>query len=86
MSKPIILIIRKRWRQVSVVSEKSIIFAANMTKDLYIISGCNVKLEEGLQIAEKRMLEEKALRGEDLIVSSDGKTIERIPARQYLPQ
>lgn len=25
----------------SVVSEKSIIFAANMTKDLYIISGCN---------------------------------------------
>ena len=38
MSKPIILIIRKRWRQVSVVSEKSIIFAANMTKDLYIIS------------------------------------------------
>ena len=23
---------------------------------------------------------------EDLIVSSDGKTIERIPARQYLPQ
>jgi hypothetical protein len=45
-----------------------------------------LKLEEGLQIAEKRMLEEKALRGEDLIVSSDGKTIERIPARQYLPQ
>jgi predicted ABC-type ATPase len=41
MSKPIILIIRKRWRQVSVVSEKSIIFAANMTKNLYIISGCN---------------------------------------------
>ena len=38
-----------------------------------------LKLEEGLQIAEKRMLEEKALRGEDLIVSSDGKTIERIP-------
>ena len=25
----------------SVVSEKSIIFAANMTKNLYIISGCN---------------------------------------------
>ena len=48
----------------SVVSEKSIIFAST----------------------EKRMLEEKALRGEDLIVSSDGKTIERIPARQYLPQ
>ena len=42
------------------------------------------KLEDGLQIAEKRMLEEKALRGEDIIVSSDGKTIERIPAKQLL--
>ena len=34
------------------------------------------KLRSGLEIAEKRMLEEKALRGEDIIVSSDGKTIE----------
>lgn len=42
------------------------------------------KLEYGLRIAERRMLEEKALRGEDIIVSSDGKTIERIPARQLL--
>ena len=41
-------------------------------------------LRSGLEIAEKRMLEEKALRGEDIIVSSDGKTIERIPARQLL--
>ena len=30
------------------------------------------------------MLEEKALRGEDIIVSSDGKTIERIPAKLLL--
>jgi len=42
------------------------------------------KLRNGLEIAERRMLEEKALRGEDIIVSSDGKTIERIPARQLL--
>jgi hypothetical protein len=28
------------------------------------------------------MLKEKAIRGEDIIVSSDGKTIQRIPARQ----
>lgn len=42
------------------------------------------KLRNGLEIAEKRMLEEKALRGEDIIVSSDGKTIERIPARQLV--
>ena len=42
------------------------------------------KLKQGLEIAEQRMLEEKALRNEDVIVSSDGKTIERIPARQLL--
>ena len=42
------------------------------------------KLKHGLEITEQRMLEEKALRNEDVIVSSDGKTIERIPARQLL--
>lgn len=42
------------------------------------------KLRNGLKIAEKRMLEEKALRGEDIIVSFDGETIERIPAKQLL--
>jgi hypothetical protein len=42
------------------------------------------KLKHGLEIAEQRMLEEKALRGEDIIVSADGKTIERIPATQLL--
>ena len=44
----------------------------------------SAKLMRGLEIAEKRMLEEKAMRGEDIIVSSDGKTIERIPAREVL--
>ena len=42
------------------------------------------KLKAGIELAGKRMLEEKALRGEDLIVSPDGKTIERIPAKQLL--
>ena len=42
------------------------------------------KLKAGVKIAERRMIEEKALRGEDIIVSSDGKTIERIPAKQLL--
>ena len=42
------------------------------------------KIKAGLKIAERRMIEEKALRGEDIIVSSDGKTIERIPAKQLL--
>jgi hypothetical protein len=44
----------------------------------------SAKLKAGIELAGKRMLEEKVLRGEDLIVSSDGKTIERIPARQLL--
>ena len=42
------------------------------------------KLKAGIELAGKRMLEEKALRGEEIIVSSDGKTIERIPAKQLL--
>ena len=42
------------------------------------------KIKAGLKIAERRMIEEKALRGEDIIVSSDGKTIVRIPAKQLL--
>ena len=42
------------------------------------------KLKAGIELAGKRMLEEKAFRNEDIIVSSDGKTIERIPARQLL--
>lgn len=42
------------------------------------------KLTIGLQLAERRMLEEKALRGEDIIVSSDGEHIQRIPAKEAL--
>lgn len=41
-------------------------------------------LKAGIELAGRRMLEEKALRGEDLIVSLDGKKIERIPAKQFL--
>ena len=42
------------------------------------------KLRNGLKLAEKRMLEDKALRGEDIIVSSDGETFQRIPAKQVM--
>ncbi|MBR6827203.1 MAG: hypothetical protein IKM76_03475 [Prevotella sp.] len=42
------------------------------------------KIKAGIELAGKRMLEEKARCGEDVIVSSDGKTIERIPASQLL--
>jgi hypothetical protein len=42
------------------------------------------KLKHGLEIAEKRMLQDKAMRGENLIVSSDGKTFQHIPAKELL--
>ena len=42
------------------------------------------KLISGLQLAERRMLEEKALHGEDVIVCKDGETIQRIPAKEAL--
>ena len=42
------------------------------------------KLKAGIELAGKRMLQEKAMRGEDIIVSADGKTIQRIPASQVI--
>ena len=42
------------------------------------------KLRNGLKLAEKRMLEDKAFRGEDIIVSSDGETFQRISAKQVM--
>jgi len=44
------------------------------------------KLKHGLEIAEKRMPEEKALRGESIIVSSDGVTYQSIPAKQAIEE
>lgn len=42
------------------------------------------KLDYGLRLAERRMLEEKALHGQDVIVCDAYNNIERIPARQVL--
>jgi len=42
------------------------------------------KLRRGLEIAEKRMLEEKALRGQDVIVCDAQNNIQRIPASEVL--
>lgn len=44
------------------------------------------RLKAGIELAGKRMLQEKALRNEDIIVSSDGKTIRHIPARQIIAE
>lgn len=42
------------------------------------------RLRLGLEVAEQRMLEEKALRGEDIIVCDDNDNIERIPAKELI--
>ena len=42
------------------------------------------KLKSGLEIAEKRMLEEKALRDETIVVSSAEGSIQYLSAREVL--
>ena len=42
------------------------------------------KLKHGLELAEKRMLQEKALRGQDVIVCGDDHIIRRIPAKEVI--
>ena len=63
---------------------------SEMSKNLYMsnkeIQKFSEKLKHGLELAEKRMLQEKALHGEDIVVSVDGKTIERIPAQQIIAE
>ena len=41
-------------------------------------------LQRGLELAEKRMLQEKALRGEDVIVCDADDNIRRIPAKEVI--
>ena len=42
------------------------------------------KIVYGLQVAEREMLEEKARRGENVIVCDDKGVIRSVPASQYL--
>ena len=42
------------------------------------------KLRRGLELAEKRMLQEKARNNEDVIVYGDDNVIRRIPAKQVI--
>ena len=46
----------------------------------------NEKLRRGLEIAEKRMLQEKALRGQDVVVCGSDQIIRRIPAKQVIAE
>lgn len=43
-------------------------------------------VDRGLKLAIRRMLEEKALRGLDIIVSDENHCIKRIPAKQVLEE
>ena len=42
------------------------------------------KIKIGLELAEKSMLEEKALRGQDVIVCDSDNIIRRIPAKEVI--
>lgn len=42
------------------------------------------KIDKGLELAEKRMLEEKAKNDEDVIVCGDDNIIRHIPAKNFL--
>lgn len=42
------------------------------------------KLKAGIELAGKRMLQEKAMRGEDIIVCDADNNIQRIPASQVM--
>lgn len=44
------------------------------------------KIDEGLQLAEKRMLQEKALHDECVIVQNSDGVIQHIPARQVIAE
>lgn len=42
------------------------------------------KLNAGLELAEKRMLQEKSLRGECVVIYTEDKGIQHIPASQVI--
>lgn len=42
------------------------------------------KLDAGLKLAEERMLQEKSLRGENVVVYIEDKGIQHIPASQVI--
>ena len=44
------------------------------------------RLRDGLAVAEQRMLEEKALRDQDVIVCDDNDNIQRIPAKELIAE
>ena len=69
------------------VSRKVCIFANWNEQDAMTeqeIIELQAKIDEGLRLAERRMLQEKALHREDIIVCNDDGIIQRIPAKKAL--
>ena len=50
------------------------------------IEDFNEKLRRGLELAEKRMLQEKALKNQDVVVCASDQIIRRIPAKQVIAE
>ena len=44
------------------------------------------KLDAGLKLAEESMLKEKSLKGENVVVYTEGKGIQHIPASQIIAE
>ena len=44
------------------------------------------KIDSGLLLAEKRMLQEKALRGESVVICDKNNNIQSIPAQQVIAE
>ena len=44
------------------------------------------KIDAGLKLAEKRMLQEKALRNENVVVYTEKQGIQHIPARKIIAE
>ena len=44
------------------------------------------KPDAGLKLAEERMLKEKSLKGENVVVYTEGKGIQHIPASQIIAE
>lgn len=50
------------------------------------IQDFNKKLLRGLEIAEKRMLQEKALKGQNVVICDANNNIRKIPAKQVIAE
>ncbi|MBR5699112.1 MAG: ribosome recycling factor [Prevotella sp.] len=50
------------------------------------IKKLTIQLEKGLLLAEKRMLQEKALHDQTIVVMGDDNTIKYIPAKEVIAE